>query len=152
VFGTQDYLGLGIPLISQSFDQSVSHLAFLWKTLFTSLTLGTGFQGGEVTPLFVIGSTFGNSLADLLNVSAPLLAAVGFIAVFCGATHTPIACFIMGIELFGSEGMIYLFIGCVVSYLFSGHSGIYTSQKIGVSKSNFVQVPENATLASIRKE
>ncbi|TBL79175.1 voltage-gated chloride channel family protein [Paenibacillus thalictri] len=149
-FGTRDYLGLGIPLISQSFEQSVPHLAFLWKTIFTSLTLGAGFQGGEVTPLFVIGSTLGSSLADLLHVSAPLLAAIGFIAVFCGATNTPLACFVMGIELFGSQGMVYMFMGCAISYLFSGHTGIYISQKIGITKSKLVQVPENATIASVR--
>jgi H+/Cl- antiporter ClcA len=150
--GTRDYLGLGIPLISQSFEQSVPQLAFLWKTLFTSLTLGAGFQGGEVTPLFVIGATLGNSLSDILQVSAPLLAAIGFVAVFCGATNTPIACFLLGVELFGSEGMIYLFMGCVISYLFSGHSGIYVAQKIGISKTRIVAVHDETTLESIRKK
>jgi H+/Cl- antiporter ClcA len=152
LFGTRDYLGLGIPLISQSFEQSVPHLAFLWKTLFTSITLGAGFQGGEVTPLFVIGATLGNSLSDFLQVSAPFLAAIGFVAVFCGATNTPIACFLLGVELFGAEGMIYMFMGCVISYLFSGHSGIYVAQKIGISKTRMVAVHDDTTLGSIRKK
>lgn len=129
--GTRDYLGLGIPLIQQSFQEAVSPLAFLLKTLFTAITLGTGFQGGEVTPLFVIGSTLGSALAGLLVVSVPFLAAVGFVSVFSGAAKTPVACFIMGIELFGSEGAIYLFIGCAISYLFSGRTGIYEAQKYG---------------------
>ncbi|RAV05042.1 voltage-gated chloride channel protein [Paenibacillus sp. YN15] len=144
--GTRDYLGLSIPLIQHSFDGDVPPLAFMWKLLFTSVTLGAGFQGGEVTPLFGIGATLGHTLAELFGLYAPFLAALGFIAVFCGATNTPIACFIMGIELFGSSGAQYLFIACVVSYLASGHTGIYTSQKIGVSKVPSILIPEGTTL------
>ncbi len=151
VVGTRDYLGLGIPLIQDSFQGEVSPLAFLWKLLFTSLTLGTGFQGGEVTPLFAIGATMGHSLAGILGLYAPFLAALGFIGVFCGATNTPIACFIMGVELFGSDAAVYLFIACLVSYLFSGHTGIYTSQRIGVSKSGLLIVPDGTTLATVKE-
>ncbi|SET33661.1 voltage-gated chloride channel family protein [Paenibacillus sp. NFR01] len=151
VVGTRDYLGLGIPLIQDSFTGQMSPFAFLWKLLFTSLTLGTGFQGGEVTPLFAIGATLGNALSGFLGLYAPFLAALGFIAVFCGATNTPIACFIMGIELFGSSGAVYLFIACLVSFLFSGHTGIYTSQKIGVPKSHFLTVPEGTTLGTVKQ-
>ena len=151
IVGTRDYLGLGLPLIQQSFEGEVSPLAFLWKLLFTSVTLGAGFQGGEVTPLFAIGATMGHSLADLFGLYAPFLAALGFIAVFCGATNTPIACFIMGIELFGSEAAVYLFIACLVSYIFSGHSGIYTSQRIGISKSRLLTIPEGTTLATVKE-
>jgi H+/Cl- antiporter ClcA len=129
VFGTREYLGLGIPLIQQSFQEAVSPLVFLLKTLFTAITLGTGFQGGEVTPLFVIGSTLGSALAGLLAMPIPLLTAIGFVSVFSGAAKTPIACFIMGIELFGSEAAVYLFIGCVISFLCSGRIGIYEAQK-----------------------
>ncbi|WP_079912613.1 voltage-gated chloride channel family protein [Paenibacillus sp. 32352] len=151
LFGTRDYLGLGIPLLQESFEGPVPHWAFLWKTIFTALTLGAGFQGGEVTPLFVIGATLGNALADLLHLSAPFLAGLGFIAVFSGATNTPIACFVMGMELFGSEGMLYMFMACAVSYLFSGHTGIYTSQQIAVSKSRLHPIPDKATLATVRQ-
>lgn len=149
LFGTREYLGLGIPLIQQSFSESAAPFAFLLKTIFTSVTLGAGFQGGEVTPLFAIGSTLGSSLAQLLHLSVPFLAAIGFISVFSGATNTPIACFIMGIELFGAEGAVYLFIGCMISYLFSGHTGIYAAQRIGVSKSRSIVIEENATLGSM---
>ncbi|WP_083205175.1 voltage-gated chloride channel family protein [Bacillus sp. FJAT-27264] len=149
--GTREYLGLGLPLIADSFQGEVSPFAFLWKVIFTSFTLGTGFQGGEVTPLFAIGATLGHTLAGLLHMYGPFLASLGFIAVFCGATNTPIACFLMGIELFGSGGAIYMFMACVVSYLFSGHTGIYTSQLIGVSKSHLISIPEGTTLASIKE-
>ncbi|WP_411830867.1 voltage-gated chloride channel family protein [Paenibacillus graminis] len=151
IAGTRDYLGLGIPLIQDSFQTGVAPLAFLWKLIFTSFTLGTGFQGGEVTPLFAIGATLGNSLAGFLHLHAPFLASLGFIAVFCGATNTPIACFLMGIELFGSGGAVYMFIACLVSYLFSGHSGIYTSQQIGISKSEWVRIPEGTTLGTVNQ-
>ncbi|RTE05537.1 voltage-gated chloride channel protein [Paenibacillus whitsoniae] len=150
VFQTRDYLGLGIPLIQSSFDGAVAPLAFLWKTLFTALTLGAGYQGGEVTPLFAIGAALGHSLAGLLHLSAPFLAGLGFIAVFSGATNTPLACFVMGIELFGSESMIYMFLACVVSYLFSGHTGIYSSQQIGVSKSKLHPLAAGATLGNVK--
>lgn len=150
ILGTRKYLGLGLPLIDDAFHGEVSPLTFITKLLFTSLTLGAGYQGGEVTPLFAIGSTLGGSLGDLLHVSIPFLAALGFIGVFCGATNTPIACFIMGIELFGSEASLHLFLVCIISYLFSGHSGIYTSQQIGVSKSKHISVTDNQTLQTIR--
>ncbi|OBZ17344.1 voltage-gated chloride channel family protein [Bacillus sp. FJAT-26390] len=127
--GTRHYLGLGIPLIQQSFHEAVSPLVFLLKTIFTAITLGTGFQGGEVTPLFVIGATLGSALAGLLATPVPLLAAIGFVSVFSGAAKTPIACFIMGIELFGGDGAIYLFIGCVIAFSCSGRIGIYEAQK-----------------------
>lgn len=131
LLGTRDYLGLGLPLMDLAFEESALPFTFLLKLLFTVITLGSGFQGGEVTPLFVIGSTLGSSLASLLSVSIPLLAGIGFVAVFGGATNTPIASFIMGLELFGFNGysMLYLMIGCVVAYLCSGRIGIYSSQQ-----------------------
>ncbi|GIP03801.1 voltage-gated chloride channel protein [Paenibacillus lautus] len=147
LLGTRDYLGLGIPLIEAAFAGEVSPFAFLGKIIFTSLTLGAGFQGGEVTPLFAIGATLGSALSEWIGLHAPFLAALGFIAVFCGATNTPIACFIMGIELFGGEGAVYMFMACVISYLFSGHSGIYTSQLIGTSKHPQLSYPPGTTLA-----
>ncbi|AZK49111.1 voltage-gated chloride channel family protein [Paenibacillus lentus] len=146
--GTREYLGLGLPLISNSFDQDVAPFAFLGKLLFTSVTLGSGFQGGEVTPLFAIGASLGHTLSGWLHLNAPFLAALGFIAVFCGAANTPIACFIMGIELFGSEGALYLFLACLVSYVFSGHSGIYSSQQIGVSKSRLSNIAPGTRLVN----
>jgi len=152
VFGTRDYLGLGIPLIQQSFSETVAPITFLLKIIFTSVTLGAGFQGGEVTPLFAIGSTLGSALAHYLHLPASFLAAIGFIAVFSGATNTPMACFVMGIELFGAEGALYMFIGCIISYLFSGHTGIYTAQRIGISKSRAVHIGENATLGSLHSK
>ncbi|MNT79860.1 hypothetical protein D3C72_2192460 [compost metagenome] len=87
----------------------------------------------------------------MLHLYAPFLAGLGFIAVFCGAANTPVACFLMGIELFGGEGAVYFFIACLVSYLFSGHSGIYTSQQIGISKSRFRVFPPGTTLGTAKQ-
>jgi H+/Cl- antiporter ClcA len=136
IVGTRDYLGLSLPLLSHSFEEAVTPAAFALKTLFTSMTLGAGFQGGEVTPLFVIGSTLGSALAGLFHASVPLLAGIGLVSVFSGAANTPFACFIMGLELFGTDGAVYLLIGCLISYACSGHARIYRSQRYGWMKAS----------------
>ncbi len=125
----QRYIGLGIPTIVAAFHQPVPRLAFAAKLALTALTLGAGFKGGEVTPLFFIGATLGNSLAGLLPLPASLLAAMGFVAVFAGAANTPIASTLMAFELFGSEAGAFAAIACITSYLFSGHHGIYHAQR-----------------------
>jgi H+/Cl- antiporter ClcA len=93
-----------------------------------------GFKGGEVTPLFFIGATLGNTLAILLGAPVDLFAGMGFIAVFAGATNTPIACTLMGVELFGTSNVLYFAVACFTAYYFSGHSGIYKAQRMAVHK------------------
>jgi H+/Cl- antiporter ClcA len=133
--GTTDYLGLSLPLIDRALTGGDLFAgAFALKLLFTAITIGTGFQGGEVTPLFVIGATLGATVAGLLGVPVELLAAVGLVAVFAAATNTPLACTIMGIELFGAGALPYLALGCVVAYVCSSHRGIYETQRIGTPK------------------
>ena len=130
----RSYIGLGVPVIVESFSVQLPAYAFALKILLTALTLGASFKGGEVTPLFFVGATLGNALALLLPLPLPLLAGMGFVAVFAGAANTPLACTLMGLELFGAEGGLYIGLACVVSYLFSGHQGIYSAQIIGESK------------------
>lgn len=132
--GTTKYIGLGIPTILQSFEQSLPAYDFAFKMGLTILTLASGFKGGEVTPLFFIGATLGNALGYFLPLPPGLIAGMGFVAVFAGATNTPIACSIMALELFGSECGVYAAIACVVSYLFSGHNSIYGQQMVGIPK------------------
>jgi len=140
--GRQDYLSLGVdPQFADSVTiPSAFHaggaftFSWLWKIVYTTITLGTGFKGGEVTPLFYIGATLGNTLSQLLNAPVGLFAALGFIAVFAGATNTPLACTFMGIELFGGEYALYFAVACFTAYFFSGHSGIYSSQRIAIPK------------------
>jgi len=140
--GRQDYLSLGVePQFADSVTiPSAFHaggafaFSWLWKIIYTTITLGTGFKGGEVTPLFYIGATLGNTLSGLVDAPVGLFAALGFIAVFAGATNTPLACTFMGVELFGGQYALYFAFACFTAYLFSGHSGIYTAQRIGKPK------------------
>lgn len=132
--GAERYLGLGIPTIVEAFQQPLPAWDCAAKMAFTIAALGSGFKGGEVTPLFYIGATFGNALAPLLHLPFALLAALGFVAVFAGAANTPIASTVMAIELFGPALGPYAALACVVSYLMSGHTGIYRAQRIGHAK------------------
>jgi H+/Cl- antiporter ClcA len=132
--GTTKYIGLGIPTMLDAFSAQLPPYDFLLKILFTAVTLGAAFKGGEVTPLFFIGATLGNALAYFLPLPVGLLAGMGFVAVFAGAANTPLACTIMAIELFGIECGVYVSVACVVAYLFSRHKGIYASQIVGSPK------------------
>jgi H+/Cl- antiporter ClcA len=136
--GTTKYIGLGIPAITDSFHTQQAGYVFAIKILLTVLTLSAGFKGGEVTPLFFIGATMGSALSLVLPLPVGLLAGMGFVAVFSGAANTPVACVLMGIELFGAASGVYIAIACFVAYLFSGHTGIYTSQTIGSPKHPFL--------------
>jgi H+/Cl- antiporter ClcA/PII-like signaling protein len=149
--GTRDYLGLGIPMIVQSFQPGgVPTWAFAWKVLFTAVTLSCGFKGGEVTPLFFIGATLGCTLGTVLGVAPAFLAALGFVAVFSGAANTPLACTMMGIELFGAPYGGYLATACCFSYIWSGHRGIYLAQVIDTPKADERHFPVGITLAKAR--
>lgn len=132
--GTTKHIGLGIPTIVQSFDTQLAAYDFAIKMMLTIITLSAGFKGGEVTPLFFIGAALGNALSLVIPLPIGLLAGMGFVAVFAGATNTPIACSIMAIELFGMECGVYASIASIVAYLFSGHNSIYSRQVIGESK------------------
>lgn len=132
--GTHRYIGLGDLVINDALRQPVPPWDFLAKGVTTVLSLGTGFKGGEVTPLFFIGATLGNALAPLLHLPLTVLAGIGFVAVFAGASNTPIASTIMAIELFGPDIGPFAALACIASYLFSGHAGIYRAQRIGHAK------------------
>lgn len=134
LLGTTKYIGLGVPTLVASFHEQQQLYDFVLKLLFTTFTIGVGFKGGEVTPLFFIGATLGSALSAWVPMPMGLLAGMGFVAVFSGATNTPVACTLMGIELFGAEAGIYIGLACVTAYLFSGHTGIYTAQIIGSPK------------------
>lgn len=146
--GTTKYIGLGIPTIVEAFHAQLPPWDFAAKLAFTALTLGAGFKGGEVTPLFYIGATLGNALSLLLPLPTSLLTGMGFVAVFGAAANTPLASTIMAIELFGLPAGAFASIACVVSYLFSGHAGIYHAQRIGLSKYPKVFVEEGVSLAT----
>lgn len=142
VIGKPDYLSLGVDAeypgavtILSAFDKGGADMwSWLWKTIYTAVTLGSGFKGGEVTPLFYIGATLGNTLSQLMDAPVSLFAALGFIAVFAGATNTPLACTIMGVELFGGEYVLFFAVACFTAYFFSGRWGIYGAQRVAVPK------------------
>ncbi len=131
VSGTRDYLGLSTHLAEGAFSGAVGIAvgAFAWKLVFTSISLGTGFIGGEMVPLFIIGALAGAQTGRLLNASIPLFAAIGMMATFAAASNTPIACIVIGVELFGAGALIPLALVCVLAYALSGQRGIYHSQK-----------------------
>lgn len=155
--GSRDYLGLGVvsmghdaPSIVNFFHAGDYTWSWLYKLLFTIVVLATGYKGGEVTPLFFIGAGLGNTLSGILGVPADLLASVGFVAVFAGAANTPLACTFMGVELFGATDIVYIATGCFVAYLCSGHSGIYLSQRVGVTKHTHPLIVANMPLRQAR--
>ena len=147
--GTTKYIGLGIPTIVSAFEIQLPPWDFAAKIGFTALTLGAGFKGGEVTPLFYIGATLGNALAQPLGLPVPLLAGMGFVGVFAGAANTPLAATMMAIELFGVPAGSYAGIACIVSYLISGHTGIYRTQRVGASKYRGLKHEEGLSISEV---
>ena len=132
VANSTKYIGLGIPSIVDAFNEPAGSFDFALKILLTSLTLSAGFKGGEVTPLFFIGAALGNILIWFIPFPMALLAGMGFVAVFAGATHCVIASIIMGIELFGIQAGLYVGLASMVAYFASGMNGIYSAKlKIG---------------------
>ena len=128
LLGTTKYIGLGIPAIQDAFVHPAGNYDFLIKLLFTTFTLSAGFKGGEVTPLFFIGATLGNILIWFIPLPMSLLAGMGFVAVFAGATHCAIASIVLGIELFGVQAGFFVGVASVTAYFTSGANGIYSAQ------------------------
>ncbi len=158
--GGASYLGLGVynpdpsavSIISAFRPGGADLFSWLWKLVFTAITLGMGFKGGEVTPLFFIGATLGYSLGVVLGVPVDLMAALGFVAVFAGAANTPVACVLMGTELFGGGGILYFAVACFTAYYFSGNTGIYTAQRLSRDKTGLAGYPGGRSLKDLRQE
>ncbi len=133
--GSRDYNGSGTALVFHAVNEGTAvPAAFLWKMLFTAVTIGCGFKGGEIVPTLFIGSTFGCVAGSLLGMDAGFAAAIGMIAVFCGVVNCPVASIILSIELFGSSGLLLFAPACVISYILSGNYGLYHEQHIMYSK------------------
>lgn len=129
LIGSSRHIGLGLDTIQAAFTTNLDSSDFLVKTILTALTLSAGFKGGEVTPLFFIGATLGNALSLFIPLPMALLAAMGFVAVFAGCTKTPLACSIMGLELFGMEAFVWLTVACFISYMLCRNFQLYSAQK-----------------------
>ncbi|ADG94465.1 Cl- channel voltage-gated family protein [Arcobacter nitrofigilis DSM 7299] len=145
IFGT-DYLGLGFETIksalSSSFElhENVPWYAFIFKTIFTALTLGFGGSGGVITPVFYIGATSGNFFGWLVDGYIPLFAALGFVSVLAGATSAPIAAMIMAVELFGMNVAHYAALSIIIAFLMTGHRSVFPSQLLAMKKSEALDV------------
>ena len=132
--GDQSYNGTGINIIEHCINGTVRPEAFLLKMIFTALTLGAGYKGGEIVPSFFTGAAFGCLFGNLLGFSPTLCTAVGMTSVFCGVTNCPITSLLISFELFGYDGMPYFLLSTALSYMLSGYFGLYRSQKIVYSK------------------
>lgn len=132
--GSRAYNGAGIDVIDQAIAGIARPEAFALKILATAITLGAGFKGGEIVPVFFIGSTFGCVVGGLIGLDPGFGAAIGLIALFCGVVNCPMASLILSVELFGAGGILLFAVACGVSYMLSGYHGLYSSQKIIYSK------------------
>lgn len=145
IVGNQDYNGAGSNIIDAAIMEGQTHwYSFLLKILFTAITIGAGFKGGEIVPTMFIGSTFGCAIAPLLGLSPQFGAAVGLVSLFCGVVNCPIASLFLSIEMFGTDGLLLFALACGVSYMLSGYYGLYTSQKIVYSKLSPKYINRNA--------
>lgn len=149
-----DYNGAGMEVIGRAIAGQADPWAWVWKLLFTAITIGCGFKGGEVVPSFFVGATFGCAVSPLLGLPVGFGAAVGLAAVFCGVTNCPVASTLLAVELFGAEGMLYFALACCLSYMLSGYQGLYSSQTILYSKlkAQFINVHTNAYHAGEKTE
>lgn len=152
IVGSQDYNGRSLQMLEQSFTEEVPPFAFLGKLIFTAVTLGTGFVGGEAIPIFFMGATLGNALHTFINLPISFLAALGLIAAFSAASNTPVAAFLLALEMFDGKGVEYFFVACVVSYIFSGHHGLWPSQKIYEPKSILFNIANGESIKNVEKK
>jgi H+/Cl- antiporter ClcA len=133
--GSQDYNGAGVDVIARAIGQGQARpWDFAVKILFTAITLEAGFKGGEIVPTFYIGATFGCVFGQLLGIPAGFAAAVGFAAMFAGVTNTMITSILLAAEVFGGAGLPYFGMACMLSFVFSGYNGLFSSQVIIFSK------------------
>lgn len=134
LFPSGDYNGTGLFVAARALEEPAQPEAFLLKAVFTALTLGCGFKGGEIVPTFVVGATFGNVFGSLLGLPPEFAAALGMLGLFCGVVNCPISSLLLSVEMFGSGGLVYFAVVCGVCYVLSGYSGLYSSQTILYSK------------------
>lgn len=133
--GTTDYNGAGMNIVESALSGSTApYRAFALKLIFTAVTVGAGFKGGEIVPAFFVGTTFGCAFGAFFGLDPSFAAALGLLCMFCGISNCPFATLIMGVELFGSGGILYYALSCAVCFVMSGPYGLYSSQKLVYSK------------------
>lgn len=140
IFGSGDYNGAGMHIISKALDGVSNPEAFIVKIIFTAISIAAGFKGGEIVPAFFVGSTFGAVVSPILGIEAPLGAAMGFTALFCGVVNCPLASLFLAIEVFGADLSVAFAVVCSVSYMMSGRFSLYGSQKFVYSKTEYDEI------------
>lgn len=142
IAGTFDYNGAGMDIIEKALSGNAKPEAFVMKLLFTAITVGAGFKGGEIVPAFFVGSTFGAVFGGVLGLDPAFAAALSLICVFCGIANCPLAAVMLGVELFGSEAIVFFALVSGIAFVVTGRFGLYKSQKIvysneGTEKENY---------------
>ena len=134
ISGTFDYNGAGMNIVERALSGDARKYDFIMKFIFTAITIAAGFKGGEIVPAFFVGATFGCVVGPVLGIESGFAAAIGMVAVFCGVVNCPLASIVLSIEMFGTNNLALFAIACAVSYMMSGHTGLYKSQDILYSK------------------
>ncbi len=151
ILGAWNYAGLSTWLVDAGFEGSTSIIDAAIKLLVTALTLGAGFQGGEVTPLFGIGAALGGWFGTLAGQDPSFMAALGMLGVFCAGLNVPLTTVMMSIDLFGGQGAAYFVIVAFMSYLVAGHRGVYPAQRIVMPKRRSLTVDQGGTVGDAIK-
>lgn len=129
---TNDYNGAGMHIVEKAMAGEAVWYAFLLKIIFTAITLGCGFKGGEIVPAFFVGSTFGCVVGGLLGLNGAVGAAIGFVALFCSVVNCPLASLLLGVEVFGGQGIGIFLLVCAISFTMSGNYSLYKSQRVEI--------------------
>lgn len=145
------YEGLSLPLLQGALEFPPALKVPVWKTLLTAITVGSGFKGGEFIPLVMMGTSLGSYVGQWMAIGYPYVAALGFAAVFAGASNTPLACAIMAAEIFGSALLPFSWVACTVSVLVSGSRGIYSAKRLEQSKFQVILEPYKAIVKGLRR-
>jgi H+/Cl- antiporter ClcA len=150
LINTREYSSTGIAVIERAIEGEAHWYAFILKMIFTAITLGCGFKGGEIVPSFFIGATFGCAMGNLIGMSPSLCAAICMVSVFCGVTNCPLSSLIIALELFGIDGIPYYLLAISISYMLSGYYGLYSTQKFVYSKYEAEKI--NATAKEVHRK
>lgn len=134
LLGTTEYNGTGLTLIQEATEGRADWYDFILKALFTAVTLGAGYKGGEIVPALAVGATFGCCVGGALGLDPTLGASLGMVSVFCGATNCPLASLILSVEFFGAENALLFALACTASYMSSARMGLYRGQRVVFSK------------------
>lgn len=112
------YSGSGGNIINGVFfDKTFNWYDWMIKIGLTLLTLAVGYKGGEVVPLFAIGTAFGAAFAGVAGVPVLLGAMIGFAAFLSGGTGAHITAFFVGVEIFGFDKWQIFLITAIVGII-----------------------------------